>query len=93
MSEWHGLTEGQLPAGFGRAIYEPETGAERLEIWRQIVARGEPARVDGVMVPVKWAEMLLGLYADLDLREQTVMTATLMARMADLVLEWTARRP
>ena len=70
--DYEGLKASDLPETFGRSVYEPKDGPERLALWQQIVASSEPARVDGVLVEPRWGRMLLDLYADLDpARQQT----------------------
>ena len=72
--DYEGLKASDLPETFGRSVYEPKDGPERLALWQQIVASSEPARVDGVLVEPRWGRMLLDLYADLDpARQQTLL--------------------
>jgi hypothetical protein len=87
-----GFTEEKLPPEFGRGDYEPKDGPERLDVWRHIVASTEPARVDGVMVPVKWAEMLCYLHDDLVPARQAELIGTRTPDVAALILLWTGGR-
>ena len=82
----------KVPSEFGRGDYEPKDGPERLAIWQHIVASSEPARVDGIMVPVKWAEMLCDLHDDLAPARQAVLIGTRTPDVAALILLWTGAR-
>jgi len=88
--DYEGLQASDLPETFGRSVYEPKDGLERLALWQQIVASSEPARVDGVLVEPRWGRMLLDLYADLDPARQQTLADTRMADVGDLVKEWNA---
>src|SRR5260370_9528881 len=89
--DYEGLKASDLPETFGRSVYEPKDGPERLALWQQIVASSEPARVDGVLVEPRWGRMLLDLYADLDPARQQTLAETRTADVGDLVKEWNTR--
>jgi hypothetical protein len=85
---YEGLMASDLPETFGRGVYEPMTGEERLTAWRQIMETDEPARVDGVMVNVQWAAMICYLHDDLAADRQTALIETKTADVAELVRGW-----
>src|SRR5258707_15390095 len=85
--DYEGLKASDLPETFGRSVYEPKDGPERLALWQQIVASSEPARGGGVLVEPRWGRMLLDLYAALDPASQQTLAETRMAVGGALVKE------
>jgi hypothetical protein len=72
----------------GRRVFEPETGEERLDALRLVLASREPAKIDGVFVEYHWARMILELYEELGLEARRQLVATRISRVPDLIGEW-----
>jgi len=72
----------------GRLVFEPETGAARLEALRLVLSSKEPAKIDGVFVEYHWARMILELYDELSLEAQRQLAETRISRVPDLIGEW-----
>jgi hypothetical protein len=73
---------------WGRRVFRPETGAERLEALRLVLSSKEPSKIDGVFVEYHWARMILELYDELGLEAQRQLAETRISRIPDLIGEW-----
>lgn len=81
-----------MPTDFGRRVFEPETGGERLDALRSVLSSREPAKIDGVFVEYHWARMILELYEELGPEARRRLAETRIPRVPDLIDEW-ARGP
>ena len=77
----------------GRRVFEPESGGERLNALRSVLASKEPAKIDGVFVEYHWARMLLELYDELNPQAQRQLSETRMSRLPDLIDKWAKGSP
>jgi len=77
----------------GRRVFEPESGGERLDALRSVLASKEPAKIDGVFVEYHWARMLLELYDELNPQAQRQLSETRMSRLPDLIDAWAKGSP
>jgi hypothetical protein len=73
---------------FGRRVFEPETGDERLKALRLVLSSKEPAKIDGVFVEYHWARMILELYDGLGIEAQRQPAGTRISRVPELIGEW-----
>ncbi len=73
---------------FGRRVYEPGSGDERLDALRWVLSSREPAKIDGVFVEYHWARMILELYDELGPEAQRRLAHTQISRIPDLFYEW-----
>ncbi|HEV8439565.1 MAG TPA: hypothetical protein VGT40_15865 [Methylomirabilota bacterium] len=78
---------------FERRIFDPETGAERIDALRVVLSSREPAKIDGVFVEYHWARMILELYAELAPEAQRRLAETSISRIPDLINEWAKGSP
>lgn len=80
--EWRVIRE------FQRRVFEPRTGAERLDALRLVLSSKEPAKIDGVFVEHHWARMILQVHDDLDAEGQRQLAQTPVPRIPDLMDKW-----
>jgi hypothetical protein len=73
---------------FGRRVFEPETGSDRIDALRLVLSSKEPVKIDGVFVEYHWARMILELYEELDPEAQRRLAETQIPRVLDLIDEW-----
>jgi hypothetical protein len=71
-----------------RRVFEPESGGERLDALRSVLASREPASIDGVFVEYHWARMILELYDELDPQAQRRLAETRISGIPVLMEEW-----
>ena len=77
---------------FGRRVFEPGSGDERLDALRRVLSSKEPAKIDGVFVEYHWARMILELYDELGPEAQRRLADTQISKIPDLVDEWAKAR-
>lgn len=77
---------------FGRGVFEPRSGDERLDALRLVLSSREPAKIDGVFVEYHWARMILELYDELDPEARRRLADTEISKMPGLVDEWAKGR-
>ena len=85
--------EESMSSDFERRIFDPETGAERIEALRVVLSSKEPAKIDGVFVEYHWARMILDLYEELAVEAQRRLADTPISRIPDLIDEWAKGSP
>jgi hypothetical protein len=72
---------------FGRRVFEPHTGEERIDALRLVLSSKEPAKIDGVFVEYRWARMILELYEELGPEARTRLAETQIPRIPELIDE------
>ena len=85
--------EGSVSSELERRIFDPETGAERIDALRVVLSSREPAKIDGVFVEYHWARMILELYEELLPAAQRRLAETPILQMPELIDEWAKGSP
>jgi hypothetical protein len=80
MSEW------------GRRVFEPVNGNDRIAALRAVLSSKEPARIDGVFVEYHWARMILELYEEVGSEAKAELAQTRIQHIPDLIEAWARGR-
>ena len=79
---------GEPAREFGRRVFEPHNGKERIAALRIVLSSKEPAKIDGVFVEHHWARMILELYEEVGAAAKTELAETPVPRVGKLISAW-----
>jgi hypothetical protein len=77
-----------LACEFGRRVFEPHNGEERIAALRVVLSSREPARIDGVFVEYHWARMILELYEEVGAEAKLELAETPVSGVGKLIAAW-----
>jgi hypothetical protein len=73
---------------FGRRVFEPQNGDQRIEALRSVLSTREPAKIDGVFVEYHWARMILDLYDEVGPEARQALADTPVPHVPRLIESW-----